>query len=96
MKTCVFDIEGDGLDPIKIHCLSAAVCVNGEWRIKSTTNYDEMRSFFEGADVVIGHNIYRWDIPVVERILDIKVEAKIIDTLALSWYLYSDRPTHGS
>jgi DNA polymerase III epsilon subunit-like protein len=95
LKTCVFDIEGDGLDPTKIHCLSAAVCVNGEWRIKSTTNYDEMRSFFEGADVVIGHNIYRWDIPVVERILDIKVEAKIIDTLALSWYLYPDRPTHG-
>ena len=67
----------------------------GVWRIKSTTDYDEMRKFFKGADVLVGHNIYRWDIPVVERILGIKITSKIVDTLALSWYLYPDKGKHG-
>lgn len=95
MKLRVFDIEADGLDPSKIHCLSASVFSGGEWRLKSTTDYNQMRSFFEGVDVVVGHNIMRWDIPVLERLLGIKIKCKIIDTLALSWYLYPYRLTHG-
>lgn len=50
-----------------------------------------MKKFFEVADVVVGHNIIRWDIPNLERILGIKIKSKLIDTLALSWYLYPDR-----
>ena len=95
MKTCVFDIEADGLNPSKIHCLTAAIYSQDRWRSKSTTDYEEMKKFFLSADVLIGHNIYRWDIPNVERLLDIKIEAKLIDTLALSWYLYPDVLKHG-
>lgn len=95
MKTCVFDVEADGLNPSKIHCLTAAIYSQDDWRIKSTTDYEEMKTFFLSADVLIGHNIYRWDIPNVERLLNIKIEAKLIDTLALSWYLYPNRPKHG-
>ena len=94
-KLCVFDIECDGLNPSKIHCMTAAVYSLGKWRVKSTTDYDKMRAFFTGTDVLVGHNIYRWDIPVIERLLDIKVTAKIIDTLTLSWYLYPTRGKHG-
>lgn len=95
MKICVFDIEADGLNPSKIHCLTASVYSQGEWRLKSTTDYDEMRKFFLSADVLVGHNIARWDIPVVERLLDIKITAKIRDTLFMSWYLYPERLQHG-
>lgn len=95
MKLCVFDIEADGLYPTKIHCLTAAVYSEGEWRIKTTTCYDEMRSFFSGCDVVVGHNIIRWDIPNAERLLGMKIEAMKVDTLALSWYLEPTRPAHG-
>lgn len=95
MKTCVFDIEGNGLNPTKIWCLSAAIYSQGEWRLKSTSDYDEMRKFFLEADVLVCHNLYRFDIPVVERLLDIKVTAKLVDTLAISWYLYPDRILHG-
>lgn len=95
MKLCVFDLEGDGLTPSKIHCLTAAVYSQNEWRLKTTTNYDEMRSFFKGVDIIVGHNIMRWDIPVVERLLNIKVECKIVDTLALSWYLNPKKLRHG-
>lgn len=95
MKLCVFDIEANGLNPTKIHCLTASIFSQGEWRLKSTTDYDEMRKFLLGTDILVGHNIYRWDIPVLERLLDIEIKAEIVDTLALSWYLYPDLPKHG-
>lgn len=91
MKQAIFDIEGDGLVPNRIHCLS----VNLNGKSKSTTSYDNMRKFFTTTDVIIGHNIVLFDIPVVERILNIKVEARVVDTLALSWYLYPKRNKHG-
>ena len=37
----------------------------------------------------------RFDIPAVEKVLGIKVKARLIDTLALSWYLHHDRMKHG-
>lgn len=95
MKRYVFDIEADGLEPTKIHCLTAAVYSKGDWRIRTTTDYDEMRSFLQDADELIGHNIIRWDIPNLERLLGIKIEARLIDTLAISWYLYPDEHSHG-
>lgn len=87
----VFDVEGDGLTPTKIHCL-VKYDKNG---LKDTVDYERMRSFFLNAKVLVGHNITLWDIPQVERLLDIKVTAKLVDTLALSWYLYPDRMIHG-
>ena len=83
MRSHVIDLEANGLTPSKIHVLS----VNFGGTIKSTPDYDKMRSLLGKADVLIGHNITRYDIPVLERLLNIKITAKIVDTLALSWYL---------
>ena len=79
----VFDIETDGLDATKIHVLSWE---DDSGKIKSTHDYDTMRTFFEQSDTLIGHNIIRFDIPVAEKVLGIKIKAKLVDTLALSWY----------
>ena len=88
----VFDVEANGLHPSKLHCLSVEE-VGGN--MKSTTSYNNMRKFFLKAKVLIGHNITRWDVVHVERLLGITISAKIVDTLALSWYLEPDRPKHG-
>lgn len=88
MRISVFDIEADGLldDATKIHCLS--VWENGK-KIKSTSNYDNMRSFFQKAECLVGHNIARYDVPLAEKILGIEIKPKkIVDTLPLSWYIY--------
>lgn len=91
MAEVVFDIEADGFNATKIHCLSVK-----QGKIKSTTDYSNMAKFFSNpANVLIGHNICRYDIPTIERLLGVKVRAKIVDTLALSWYLYSERIKHG-
>jgi hypothetical protein len=87
----VFDIEGDGLKPTKVHCVAMQV----KGKIYDTTDYNRMRNFFEKADVLIGHNIIRFDIPHLERLLGIKIKARLVDTLALSWYLSPNREVHG-
>lgn len=89
----IFDIEGNGLNPDKIWCLCAHNYSTD--KAKSTTDYNDMRRFLEKAEIIVGHNIARWDVPVLERILGVKVKAKIVDTLALSWYLYPERNNHG-
>ena len=88
----IFDIEADSLNPTKIHCLSYS---NGDGRVRTLTDYDNMRKFLLSQKVLIGHSITLFDIPVLERLLGIKIKAQLIDTLALSWYLYPHRPRHG-
>ena len=90
----VFDIETDGLlDGLtKIHVLSYSY--DGK-DVVSTGDYDEMREFFKTHHYLIGHNIIRFDIPAVEKVLGIKVKARLVDTLAISWYLHHDRLKHG-
>lgn len=88
MNFVVFDAEANGLFPDRFHCL----CTNSEL---ATVDYDEMRRFLTSAEVLVGHNIIRWDIVHLERVLGIKVKARLIDTLAISWYLEPERPRHG-
>ena len=88
----VFDIETDGLNASKIHVVS---WMDNEGNVQHTHDYDAMRIFFTEAKELIGHNIIRFDIPQVEKVLGIKVEARLVDTLALSWYLNFSRGLHG-
>jgi hypothetical protein len=87
----VFDCEGDGLFPTKFHVLSYR---EGKDQISLTT-HQEMADWLVAQDILIGHNIRRWDIPQLCRVLGIEIKARIVDTLALSWYLYPTRVRHG-
>jgi hypothetical protein len=90
----VFDCETDGLldQMTKIHVVS---WMGTDGNVHHTHDYEAMRLFFTESKVLIGHNIIRFDIPAVEKILGIKVKARLIDTLAVSWYLNHDRIKHG-
>ena len=90
----VFDIETDGLlnELTKVHVLS---WMGADGNVHHTHDYEAMRIFFTEADTLIGHNIIRFDIPAIEKVLGIKVKARLIDTLALSWYINHQRPKHG-
>ncbi len=90
------DIESDGLlDTItKIHVFSFGFKNDrNEWLVDSTNNYEAIKRFFTNPKNVISiHNGVRFDAPAIEKVLGIKVEATVIDTLALAWYIHFGRP----
>lgn len=96
---CIFDIETNGLleTVSKIHCLSYVIVdKNFKEKQKGTIiKPNEIIDFINQQDCLVGHNIIRYDIPVLEKLLSIKIKSKLIDTLALSWYLYPLRIKHG-
>jgi len=96
MNVYVFDIEADGLldTATTIHCLSYHNLSNGS--SGSYTNLNDIKEFIENADVLIGHNIVRYDVPLLERLVQgIRRKFSLVDTLSLSWYLYPERNLHG-
>lgn len=92
MNYCVFDIETDGLlDSVsKIHCIYYLVTDGQSIIEEGVTDV----SIFEKDYIFVGHNIIRYDIPVVEKLYK-KLNIKKIDTLGLSWYLYPLNKKHG-
>ena len=95
MADYIIDIETDGIDATKIHCMAVR---EESGHIQVHTVYDDMRSFLDSlrdSDRIIGHNFIRYDWPVLSRILKVETKAFIVDTLSLSWYLYPDVVKHG-
>ena len=98
MRYTVLDIETDGLlDHLtKMHCLVAHTYEDnqqiGETIIKSPW---ELSNFLMGQELIIGHNIVMYDFPAIKKLTSYEHRGKIIDTLALSWYLYPNRKEHG-
>lgn len=95
MNVYVFDIEADGLleDATTIHCLAYHNLTTGD--SGSYTSLSDIRGFLLNADVLIGHNIIRYDIPLLERFFQWSCHCTLVDTLSLSWYLYPERVIHG-
>ena len=89
----IFDIETDGLDPTTVHVLSYD---EGDG-VKHVFDYDQMRAILMSADTLVGHNIIRYDLPALKKILGFRPakHQQVIDTLALSWYLNHTRAKHG-
>ena len=96
----IFDVESNGLldDATKIHCLSF-LDTKAEAPYDDTVityhDYDDMRTLLKSATHLAGHNIIRYDIPLLEKILDIKIDARLYDTLSMSWVMNPTRSKHG-
>jgi len=91
----VFDLECDGLydEVTKIHVLSYTT--DGK-DYHSLFDYDDIKDFFANNKILIGHNVIRFDVRVVEKVLSIDLSKhKLYDTLPLCWYLDHDRLKHG-
>ena len=100
-KATVADMEGDGLlDTISLfHVISLKmwgkdiVSIRGsdKGRLKAF-----LRWHIDNRIPVVGHFFILFDIPAFEKVLGIDLsELMVIDTVALSWYLNTDRKVHG-
>ena len=90
----VFDVEANGLldKATKIHCLSYTT--DGK-HYQTIFDYSDMRDLILSQHGLVGHNIIRYDVPLIEKILGIKIKARLFDTLPMSWVLNYNRSKHG-
>jgi len=85
MSNLVFDIETDGLDPTKIHCIVAQDVDTMDVFTFDNTQLDEGYDMLSSATKLIGHNLIGYDIPVIKKLAGIDLfNKKIVDTLVLS------------
>ena len=95
MKSLVFDIETDGLDPTKIYCMSVFDTeTQAQFNFKPDVISEGLK-LLESADKLIGHNIIGFDIPVIKKLCGIDLlDKKIVDTLVLSRLFNPVRGAH--
>jgi len=86
MKTLVFDIETDGLDPNNIWCISTVDAETSQAISYGPDKLVDGIQSLKSADKLVGHNIIGYDIPVIKKLMDVDLSkhAKIVDTLVLS------------
>ncbi len=90
----IMDIETDGLwqEATKLHVVSYAI--QGQ-PIRSTTDRETIQSLVgDPNNTIIGHYFIESDKPTLEK-FGYEVNAQIIDTIYLSYYLYPLRQWHG-
>jgi len=85
----VFDIETDGLlpDVTKAHCIVLKDIDTNEI-IKPKLK--KAMQLLSEADEIIGHNIIKYDIPVLQKLYGFYTEAKIFDTIVAARLMYPD------
>ncbi len=100
-KVFVSDIETIGfLKKIKsfedLHVMSCSFQdKEGKWQVMSFNKKEDIQKLFGNTDnTIVMHNGICYDKPVLEK-MGIEVKAQLIDTLPLSYYLYSEREKHG-
>lgn len=95
----VFDLETDGLlnDVTRIHCLVIFDSEANETYLFNDEGSEEpiVRGIqlLEEADLICGHNVISYDIPVIEKIYPwFACKALVVDTLLLSRLYHADMP----
>lgn len=87
MSRIILDIEANGLKPTKIWTICIKEIDGDDQEVKDFERGEKFKGWLQGANVteIIGHNILGYDIPVMERLLDINFSGiKLTDTLILS------------
>tara|TARA_R110002012_G_scaffold319234_1_gene539147 strand:- start:4977 stop:6725 length:1749 start_codon:yes stop_codon:yes gene_type:complete len=96
VKSLVFDIETDSLQPTKIYCMSVLNVDTKEQLNFPQNKIEEGVQLLESSDKLIGHNIIGFDIPAIQRLYGVDLMSKkIIDTLVLSRLFNPIRASHG-
>ncbi len=93
----IFDIETDGLyhDLTCIHCIAVTDLDTDENYVFNDVGTEQPITkgiqLLEDAEYIIGHNIVRYDIPVIKKLYSwFNCKAKALDTLILSRCYHPD------
>lgn len=93
MRTCVADLEGDGLlDAVTRIWCGVFIDVKTEEVFKFKYNdIPAMLKFMDTCGTLIFHNGYGYDFPALEKVYNYTYKGKRVDTLLMSRLLFPDR-----
>lgn len=107
MKTCILDIEGNALSEVyvekkgkavkectKIWCVATKDLNDSKPRLWKFDQLDTLVTYLQKFDVLVGHNIYGYDLPVLSRLLGVQHPRCVVDTLVVSRLMFPDRNDH--
>lgn len=81
----VVDIEADGLRPKHIWCVCCYEVDTKEWKVFREGMEQECKEYLENSDLIIGHNIIDFDLPVLRNLWNVQIGVeKVYDTLVMS------------
>jgi hypothetical protein len=81
MRYCIFDLESDGLlnTVTKLHCLCASIFEDGVLIFSvELTNIEEIIIFLDQQDILIGHNVIMYDLPVQKSFIIMNLKEKYL------------------
>ena len=106
MNRIVFDIEANGLSEIAlnqkgqvtkeadtVHCLCLADLDSGDTLEYGPCAIEEGVQKLREANLLVGHNIIMYDLPVLERLYG-PIDTECVDTLVVSRVMYPDKGQH--
>lgn len=83
MKRLAIDIETDDLDATTIWCAVTKDIDTGEVKVWKAAN--GLRQYIEDQDLLIGHNIINFDLPVLKKLWNLNTDSNPLrDTLIMS------------
>ena len=83
MKRLAIDIETDGLDATEIWCAVTKDIDNGDVKVWKSAN--ALRQYISSEDLLIGHNIIKFDLPVLKKLWNLNMDSNPLrDTLIMS------------
>ena len=83
MKRLAIDIETDDLDATEIWCAVTKDIDTGEVKVWKSAN--GLRQYIEDQDLLIGHNIINFDLPVLKKLWNLNTDSNPLrDTLIMS------------
>jgi len=107
MKTCILDIEGNALSEVniekkgiakkectKIWCVATKDYKDSKPRLWTESQLKDLVLYLSKFDVLVGHNIYGYDLPVLVRLLGLTMPRLVVDTLVVSRLMFPDRNDH--
>ena len=109
MNRIVFDIEANGLTEVvlnskgqvfkeadTVYCMVTKNLDTGEYKEYGPCEIEEGVEELRNADVIIGHNILMYDIPLLERIYGpiLSSLTRALDTLIISKLMFPDKSQH--
>lgn len=93
VKVYVFDLESNGLldEATRVHCGVVSPLGSDTYFEYRPHQIDELLEKLNEADVLIGHNIIGFDIPLLRKLYGFEYKGKLVDSLIMSRLHNPDR-----